>query len=352
MSESGFQAFVSERKCSVYVHLNKINRKAYVGQTSVGVSRRWRKDGNRYKTQAYFYNAIKKYGWDGFDHIVVADNLTNKEADKLEIMLIDIFKSTDRKHGYNISAGGRGVSSHHKSKTRLYKQWNKMKERCYTPSCEAYKQNGALGVKVCDEWLNDFGAFFKWALENGYDDNLLIFRKNKEKDYTPHNCYWTTPKEKAIRRDTTLMFMYDGMLRTIEELSDISGIAKGTLYTRLVKSHMSLDEAMKKPVQSKIMISYNGEKHSLHAWSKITGISYKTIQGRYDKGWSLDKIFDKRKYNRNGVPIVNQEVVTCQQNKSENQLLTGCSTLPGMTATGMISSTGGGSAGTMTAQAQ
>lgn len=52
---------------TVYVHVNKINGKMYVGITSQTVEQRWRQ-GKGYKHCVFFYRAIEKYGWDGFEH--------------------------------------------------------------------------------------------------------------------------------------------------------------------------------------------------------------------------------------------------------------------------------------------
>ena len=73
----------------VYIHTNKINNKKYVGQTIHGdnPNLRW-KNGGGYRNQLYFYQAIQKYGWDNFEHEVVASNLTKEESDNFEKLLI------------------------------------------------------------------------------------------------------------------------------------------------------------------------------------------------------------------------------------------------------------------------
>ena len=82
---------------------------------------------------------------------------------------------------------------------RLYHVWKSMKERCYKPYNNSYKYYGARGIKVCDEWLSDYGAFRKWAIENGYDETAefmkcTIDRIDANGDYTPKNCRWVDMK--------------------------------------------------------------------------------------------------------------------------------------------------------------
>lgn len=94
------------RKWSVYVHINKINGKKYVGLTSKKPSHRWGKDGKNYKNTKHFFAAINKYGWDNFIHIVLEQNLTKTEASNLEIILIAVWKTTNQNYGYNFQIGG------------------------------------------------------------------------------------------------------------------------------------------------------------------------------------------------------------------------------------------------------
>lgn len=89
----------------VYVHINKINGKKYVGQTCQKPSKRWNA-GYGYIKNTYFYKAIKKYGWSNFDHEIVASNLTKEEADNFEMLLIKKLNLLDPDRGYNLNEGG------------------------------------------------------------------------------------------------------------------------------------------------------------------------------------------------------------------------------------------------------
>ena len=65
----------------VYAHINKQNGKAYIGITNRPTpQRRWGLDGQGYKLQPKFYNAIQKYGWLEFEHCILSENLTKQEA--------------------------------------------------------------------------------------------------------------------------------------------------------------------------------------------------------------------------------------------------------------------------------
>lgn len=90
---------------TVYCHENKKNGKLYFGITKSSTRRRWG-NGNGYKSQPLFYRAIKKYGWDGFEHIIMFTGLTEEEAKQAEIDLIREFHTQDKNCGYNITSGG------------------------------------------------------------------------------------------------------------------------------------------------------------------------------------------------------------------------------------------------------
>lgn len=90
----------------VYAHKNKINKKIYIGITGQKPERRWR-NGQGYKTSTYFYNAIQKYGWNNFEHIILQFNLTQQEAEQKEKYYIQKYNTLNDIYGYNIKKGGK-----------------------------------------------------------------------------------------------------------------------------------------------------------------------------------------------------------------------------------------------------
>ena len=90
----------------VYCHINKINGKRYIGITERHLKERCGVNGVNYKKSTRFYNAIKKYGWDNFDHIILEKNLSRKQASEREQYYINLYNTMDDRYGYNITSGG------------------------------------------------------------------------------------------------------------------------------------------------------------------------------------------------------------------------------------------------------
>lgn len=96
---------MEERNYKLYVHISP-NGKRYYGITNRDKCEyRWNSGKGYYKNK-HFTNAINKYGWDNFEHIVLFNNLTKEEACLLEQMYIALYDTMNPKYGYNNTSGG------------------------------------------------------------------------------------------------------------------------------------------------------------------------------------------------------------------------------------------------------
>ena len=142
-----------------------------------------------------------------------------------------------------------GKITHGKRHTRLYSIWTDMKTRCNNPKRDKYARYGARGITVCEEWLNNFQAFYDWAMANGYADNLTIDRKDNDKGYSPENCRWITMKEQASNKSTNHLITHDGQTCTIAEWARKTGISREVLKDRICRYGWDSDRALTTPVR-------------------------------------------------------------------------------------------------------
>lgn len=124
-------------------------------------------------------------------------------------------------------------TKHGKRYTRLHKIWRDMKQRCYNKHNTSYKYYGKRGIKMCDEWLNDFMNFYTWAMTNGYNDKLSIDRIDVNGNYEPNNCRWATRKQQARNRRSNKYYTINGKTHCIKEWCKILNLNYKTVYTRL-----------------------------------------------------------------------------------------------------------------------
>lgn len=101
----------------VYKYTAKHNGLVYIGITSQSLKTRWRQG---YKANPRLYNAIQKYGEDGFIKEILYKDLTKEEACQKEIETIALYDSTNPEKGYNISLGGTAPmwNRHHSEGTK------------------------------------------------------------------------------------------------------------------------------------------------------------------------------------------------------------------------------------------
>ena len=143
--------------------------------------------------------------------------------------------------------------THGLSKTKIYKVWRNMKTRCYNSNNKKYKDYGARGITVCDEWKDNFLAFYEWSINNGYKEELpctecTLDRINNDEGYFPNNCRWTTFTVQANNK------------------------------------------------RKNVFIIYNGEKDTIHNWCRKLNLNYETVRGRMRKHpeYTAEQLFENR----------------------------------------------------------
>lgn len=137
---------------------------------------------------------------------------------------------------------GLSKDNNHKT-TRIYRIYSGMKNRCFNVKSLDYPNYGGRGITVCDEWRNSFEAFYNWAMDNGYNDNLSIDRINPNGNYEPINCRWVANDVQARNKCNTPYLTYKGETKPLAEWAEIKGVSLQTLHYRL-KSGWTTDEIL------------------------------------------------------------------------------------------------------------
>lgn len=119
--------------------------------------------------------------------------------------------------------------------SRIYNIWGNMKQRCSNPKNTAYSYYGGRGIKVCEEWKSNPRPFIKWALENGYSDDLTLDRIDTNGDYSPENCRWETMKEQVSNRRCGKFLTFGGETHNYADWARLLNIPPNTICERAKK---------------------------------------------------------------------------------------------------------------------
>lgn len=138
-------------------------------------------------------------------------------------------------------------TTHGHTKTSLYRIFHHMKMRCYEKSDQDFACYGGRGIKICDEWLNNFEEFYQWSNKNGYKKGLTIDRIDVNGNYEPCNCRWVS---------------------------------------RMVQSNNK---------RNNLFVTYLGETHTLAEWARKFDIKYMRLYKKYQKGLRGEELFNDLK---------------------------------------------------------
>ena len=181
----------------VYIHTSPSNKR-YIGITSQNPERRWRKNGEGYKKHIYFYNAIKKYGWDNFEHEILYTNLSKENAEQKEVELIAYYNSNNIKFGYNMSVGGESGSKGYKHTEEQRKRMSENRKG---------EKNGMYGRHHTKEAIeNDRIKHLKENLSEDTIHKMSVAKKGKKRDRKSVEKQIDTMSNKVVCLETKTVY--------------------------------------------------------------------------------------------------------------------------------------------------
>lgn len=148
----------------------------------------------------------------------------------------------------NSSSCGCTRGKHRMSKSRTYKSWDSMRQRCNNPNAPDYSRYGGRGIEVCRRWQSSFQNFLDDMGER--PEGKTLDRADNSKGYEPDNCRWATPTEQQENRRNTPKVEYNGNTVLLSSLSTSSGIPMKILLWRL-QNQWDLNRALETPIRMK-----------------------------------------------------------------------------------------------------
>jgi len=183
----------------------------------------------------------------------------------------------------------------------LRRKYLSMIQRCHNPKSSGYAKYGAKGIKVCDEWLNDYEKFKEWALSTEYELGLTIDRIDNSKGYSPDNCRWATIIEQSNNKTTNILITYENEIMTLKQWCEKLNLSYKTVFARYQEGYMgdelfydgNLNEIHKNR-NCQFSLTLNGVTKLGSEWADELGIPYSLIKFRYDKGFSDKEILSTK----------------------------------------------------------
>ena len=130
-----------------------------------------------------------------------------------------------------------------RKKDPLYRRYRSIISRLENPNATDFEHYGGRGIKMCEEWRNDYLSFKKWSEENGYSQDLYIDRIDNDGPYSPDNCRWVSLIGQNRNKRTNHIISYAGKALCMSEWAEITGIGFHTIKWRL-KLGWSVEDAL------------------------------------------------------------------------------------------------------------
>lgn len=145
-------------------------------------------------------------------------NLTGGNTRSCGCLRIDTTRARSKTHG--------------RSKSKIYKLWHRILDRCYDSNSKDFQNYGGRGIKVCDRW-RQFENFLADMGDRPHGKTLD--RRNNALGYSPENCRWATWNQQARNRRSNRIITVLGVTGCVYDVSDHFQISGKLVTSRLVK---------------------------------------------------------------------------------------------------------------------
>lgn len=135
------------------------------------------------------------------------------------------------KHGHSRRAG----------RTRTYRIWRNMRQRCENESNPSYADYGGRGICVCDRWRGAFEAFL--ADMGECPDGMSIDRIDNDKGYEPDNCRWATRAVQRRNSRRVTLVAHEGSLRHVKDAAEMVGVSDTAIYQEMKRRGLDAQAA-------------------------------------------------------------------------------------------------------------
>lgn len=138
-------------------------------------------------------------------------------------------------------------TTHGKSKTKAYRVWDAMIQRCCNVSSTSYKNYGGRGITICRRWRESFEMFYQDMGDP--PKGMTIDRVDNSKGYAPDNCEWATASQQARNRRRTIWITIGEVTMCASDWEKQPGAMRRHAIVRRYKSGMNPREAVFGKVQ-------------------------------------------------------------------------------------------------------
>ncbi len=139
------------------------------------------------------------------------------------------------------------VTKHGMFRSREWKTWNSLLQRCENPNSPDYSRYGGRGISICAAW-HEFENFY---IDMGdRPPGTSLDRINVDEGYCPENCRWASATVQQRNRRDAIIVEWRGERKNIHDWAEQLGLVMSTLKNRL-GAGWSVEEAFTTPARPK-----------------------------------------------------------------------------------------------------